>query len=532
MGFAGSSRLDDRRRRRIATDPESRSGKIRRIDPPHTDQLPVAVTVEAGSPILTLLPRAQWPLAVLTALAGSLVALLVWAAFRFDSHPLWGRVVGVSHGQAITVCTTLALFASSQICFIIYWFRKRSRRDFAGRYRRWLTASVACLFAAISTGTGLHHTLGHLASAAFPPYAWNTPEVCWTVPVGILVAFLGPALASEVRSVGVSIGLFPVSALAIAACLALYIVGDIAVAAETRQVAANVLSLVASWSLLVGFWWQARHVCRVSNEPPPKGQIRAELKRLIPKRKPRPAADEAASEATPGSESAKPTRRRRKKTPDQDADAATETSAAAQDASRSLVSRASGLITAIAVAPFGSLRTKLQNWKATSAAAAETRKLAREERLKEKARLNEERLAAKAAAVTAKAEAKQRAIAERAKAKQKAADEKAESKRIANEARDAKAAERQKSKQMAEASSQNKSASAKLQPSIKEAISKQVNSAEDDNGASGMSAAERRAARKARKQKRRNKGNESEDLMPAELREDFEDGPRSQKRRR
>lgn len=535
MGFAGSRRLDDRRRRRIASEPAPKpKSKTRRIDAAHTgtsDQ--PRLTVEHGSPILTWLPRASWPMLVATLLSAICASTLLGSSIALDGHPVWGPVVGVCSGNALTTLSAIAMFASGQVCFVIYWYRKRSRRDFAGCYRRWLTAALTSFASAIAIGTGVHSVLGRIVQQQLPPVGWNTPEVCWTVPVGVLAAFLGPALAREIRSVGTGLVLFVAGLIAVATILTLDVVANVALSTTNQLAASRILSFVAAWCFFHAFWWHARHVCRVSNEPPPKGQIRAELKRLMPSRSRSESSDEAdvaddSSSTNAGVEaepSEVPRRRKRKKPVDDEPQA----DANSVESKPSLVGRAFGSIGAAALSPIRSFRSKTAAWKARRTEAAEMKRLAREEQKAEKAKAAEARAAEKQAEVSAKAEAKRAA-----------AEAKAEEKRQASEAKVAAKTAREAEKlAKREAAAEAKTAAKKASES--KASAKQANAETDppaangdqetaDGQKSGMTAAERRAARKARKQKQQQQA-ASENGGLDELRDSYEDDEQDNQRR-
>lgn len=438
-----------------------------------------------------------WTVAAAIAAAG-----LVWASFLAEQSPRWAGVFGVQRGSALPFATCLLMLAFAQLSAIVYWYRKRSRRDFAGKYRRWLTAAAVAIAAACCQQTGCHGIAARELSMTLPPASWNTLTVCWVVPAAVVLVFLAPALLRELRAFGVSSTLFTLATLALTAALTLPLVGSVALPADTAMIATRLTLFSAFWCLAISIWWHARHVVRVSNEPPPAGQIGAELRRFIPRPKlaffRRGKKDEAAgaetdeeSEDVKQAESALAPTKRRKRKPQTDPNVGQDEAA---DAKPGVAARFGAALTS----PFRKARAGMQ---ARSAARAEARELKRLER--------EEQKAAKLKAAEDRKAAKQAAVAERETAKAKAREDQAA----------ARAAKSQ--------------ANAKGSPG--RAVEKTSAGAADEVAPSDtnsqQTAAERRAARKAaRAERQRTKNAEAE--LPDELRDDFGHEPEGRKRRK
>ena len=448
MGFAGAQRIDERRRRRLAvTADESPATVRRRIDTAHV-AASGGRSLDAGSPVLTWMPRARWPLAVATTASGvatlAAVVFAVWA----ESEAVWRPVAGVRSGRLLSsLCVALCL-ASAQLCYLVYWYRKRSRRDFAGLYRRWLTSAAACCVAAACVGTGVHGTLGRLASEQLPPAVWNTPAAGWVVPSAVVVLLLGPALWREMLAARAGAALLVVAACAIAANLLLQIGGRLLLPPGWVRLASELLTVAAVWSLFHSLWWHARHVVRVCNEPPKSGRLKATLRRAMPTRVRTQQPDAPAPVEVSG-----PKRRRRIANTAGSDVAVVDPDAPAVDADSPGRPGVTRRLLSAATAP---VRVPLERVRARRVSAAERRELRREAKAAVKAEKaaarqasREEAAAAKDAAKVAKAEAAERKRAEvaarreeAAAARQAASDAKAAEKEQKRAARREKAAAR------------------------------------------------------------------------------------------
>ena len=406
MGFAGAQRLDERRRRRLAGDAEPpRRVTKRRVDAAHVEEPPASR--EAGSPILTWMPRARWPLAVLTLLSGAALAaavvLSVWAETRFQ----WAGTLGVRSGRLLATLGVGYCFATAVLCYLVFWFRKRSRQDFAGKYRRWLTAAAGFAGLGLLVGTGVHANLGGLLSDRLPPAAWNTPTACWLVPVATAAALVGPTLLCEMMAAGAGALLMLLGGVLAAVVAAVRLVGSLALDPVVCDTVCELACVVSLWALFHAAWWHARHVVRVCNEPPKSGQLRAKLRRAMPSRPRRVAA----AEETESEEADEPKPRRRGRRPAAEVEVNEEPAEEPAERAPGLLARVGGLVASPVTVPV----RKAGELKASMAASLADRR-------ERRAEARRERLEAKEAAKAARAEAKELARLE-AEEKRRAADE-------------------------------------------------------------------------------------------------------------
>ena len=468
MSFAGARSVDARRRRRLATTVESpkRSRAIRRVDAAHAEAGRSSFT--SGSPVLTWMPRARWPLAVMTVLnAIAAVALAVGSVWG-ETQPRWRSSLGMHSGIAVPIATAVLLLLSAQLCGIIFWYRKRSRRDFNGRYQRWLTAAAALATATLVFGSGLHRGLGLLLSDRLPAAAWNTPTSCWLVPTATVVLFLGPSVLREMLAGGSGAVLLGAAAILAAALAALEMIGSVLITPGERAAVTAVGSFCVCWLLFHSLWWHARHVVRVCNEPPRAGQLRAKLRRAMPVRRVAAAKDAAvvaSAEDEAVVEEPNAPKRRRGRKPASDADAmsadadATEETEEPEIGRPGLFRRVGGAIAWPVTAPIAAAGRGGESWsarRATKAAEREERRRLKQEKKEAAKKEKQEQAELKKLAAEEKREAAaaaKRAAAEAAAAKKQGRlDQKAAAKQAKQQAADERTAAKRASAEQAKAS--------------------------------------------------------------------------------
>lgn len=212
-GFAGSERVGERRRRRLAV--ESEGSEPPTLPRTSGDGDPLlrffanagreASQLTARScPVLTLISAPTWKhiVAVLAALAGGLG--LVFAGY---ASPQWAAAYGpgamrLFQGNATPILgwvNTLTLFTTAQAACIVWWARARSLRDFEGNYRIWGWAAATYLLFCFASATQ-----AHLAWSETILYhiRWRTPGAglwCWLLPASAWGWGLALRLEQELR---------------------------------------------------------------------------------------------------------------------------------------------------------------------------------------------------------------------------------------------------------------------------------------------------------------------------------------------
>ena len=206
--FAGSQRLGDRRRRRLAVESDevpgpanvgvglpgptenSRVGHRAHIDHPsgagtHTLSLPISAVV----------PSQWWKYLIGATVCLAMAACVIFAGVCAAKWPHGAGNAIISlfafpEAKIATWFSSLLLTLSSQLALLIWWVRSQSLNDFDGRYRLWIR--VASLWMALSLGMAtdaarvLQETFVHVCGGAAAGYSflgWLIPAVAglWIV---------------------------------------------------------------------------------------------------------------------------------------------------------------------------------------------------------------------------------------------------------------------------------------------------------------------------------------------------------------
>ncbi len=163
--FAGSRNIDDRRRRRLASENEghpeptpaiAKAGGYWKIHRPNDE-----TCIDARSPIASLLPYGRVQVMLICCGIPLLMALFVsamkWVTLASD-HPLMVSL-NLETGYAWRFFTGLILLACAGTCWLISWFRSASVRDFDGCFKSWYWSGWVFAIFGIAAGCELH-TIG------------------------------------------------------------------------------------------------------------------------------------------------------------------------------------------------------------------------------------------------------------------------------------------------------------------------------------------------------------------------------------
>ncbi len=189
VNFAGARSIDDRRRRRIATETEQstpairaeneRAGylKIRRFQPDAQEP--------ARSPIVSLLPSSCWRIWLNCVGIPSLVLGLLLCSLsvseRIDA-PLRG-ILDYEQGQAWRFLRGLTLLGCAGLCWLISWFRSASVRDFEGCFKSWYWSGWILLIMGLLAGTDGYVVLGTVLQHYARARIANFTTLAWLIPM-------------------------------------------------------------------------------------------------------------------------------------------------------------------------------------------------------------------------------------------------------------------------------------------------------------------------------------------------------------
>lgn len=288
--FAGSQRLDERRRRRLvaeadgSTDDASAPVETEALAAPagrsRSAHRPVSAGNETSAPELPLarvLPAALWKHIAITATlltvgAGLMAANVFAEQWATTVGPGVMMLFGVEHSPATAWYASLLLLLCSQSAGLIWWGRSRSAKDFDGRYRVW--TRIAAVFFAGSAVLACH---GHKALSATVRFlarydGTHSETLAWLVPVSCVGALVLWALHREMRGCRLSLGvvyvavtLYAISAAAVLDFILLNSVVRQALLVQSAVLAGHVL-------LLHAMLLHARHVLYHTAEPSAKSR--------------------------------------------------------------------------------------------------------------------------------------------------------------------------------------------------------------------------------------------------------------------
>ncbi len=281
--FAGSHRLGDRRRRRLAVESDeglSRStgggalpapeGRTRVVEPPHAD---LAIpTTALCLPVTALIPGEWWKYLIgglaCLAVGGSLLTAGWFSPQLIDAAgPGIERLFAFREALAARWFSSLLLLLSAQLAVCIWWRRSQSERDFEGHYWLWIRAACVWLFLSACVSTSVHQTLREIVLHFRPALPGELAILGWLIPAGAVSIWVGVPLSREMRGCRESRAL-------LFAAGGWYIVGS-GLCFDVEGVVPELLRplilqgclLAGNVSLFVSMWLHARHVMHSTLDP-------------------------------------------------------------------------------------------------------------------------------------------------------------------------------------------------------------------------------------------------------------------------
>ena len=283
--FAGSQRLGDRRRRRLAVETEELSeiaeasnrlrapaGKTRIPDEAHADQRPGdSVRIDA-LPIAAVVPR-QWWHYLIGAMACLLVAgglILGGIRITASTHAAGGAMASLfalPQGRIAGWFSSLLLILAAQLALLIWWVRSQSLKDFDGHYRLWIR--VAFLWTAVSLGTATNgpEAIQQVVQSCCGSKAGGYSHLGWLIPALLASLWVFWTVAAEMRGCLWSRWLLRVSVACHTAAAAVYLEPYQAVPADARDLWLAILILAGHVGIFLSMWLHARHVIYCTSEP-------------------------------------------------------------------------------------------------------------------------------------------------------------------------------------------------------------------------------------------------------------------------
>jgi hypothetical protein len=275
-GFAGSQRVDERRRRRLAAVDDPSAVVIR----PQAAQRPYPLD-ESSSPtsdlsLAGLVPTSWWRQLVLcltgfVATAGVLSASVHSEELSRTLGADLSRLLIAQSGTLRGWWITLSLLFQAQLALVIFWVRSQSLRDFEGRYHLWTRVAAAALLWSCCAATSAHVLAGELVSHALKGTLGLSVDAAWILPAAGLAALLTWGLHREMTACrGSDVALWLAGV-----CGALFAVLTLNPSVLPSQWGAarglilDGLTMSGIWMVCVSFLIHARYVIHLSAEPVP-----------------------------------------------------------------------------------------------------------------------------------------------------------------------------------------------------------------------------------------------------------------------
>jgi hypothetical protein len=322
------SQLDERRRRVLMEEVAGEGSEEETTSPPAEHTSTRAPTRAYSELVLTerqprvsdLIPRRPMALVVLVLALLTAVAAIETLYIHWETSPRPSLPAGAqarlpaeaidlaARGNLATWFSTLLLASGAALSVAIYLIRCHREDDYRGRYRVWLSAVAALLWASLDAATGIHATIGGILALGA-----NRPELAGLAWLGLYLTVFGAMGIRLAIETWHSVGSFATLSLAALLYLAagMMAVGWLPLPGlMLATVIGTTLTMLAHVALISGLAIYARHVHLDAQGKLP---LRLQAQSSRPKKKSRPkplvaAADRYAKpEAASPAAAAKPT---------------------------------------------------------------------------------------------------------------------------------------------------------------------------------------------------------------------------------
>ncbi len=339
--FAGSRSVHERRRRRLSQESDAVSGGSARRAAPA-----VRLDAAAGrtppdafehSPLHSVIRPQIWIHWCVVALClGCWAGILYVGDLAEQTDFGLKSILGIRSGRLANFFSTIMLLWAGQLALLIYWYRRKSRNDFHGRYRLWLWAGVTLQFFLAVVATKAHLPFGEYMQRMWPVNVPQYALLCWLIPVATICLAMFKLLSMETRNSPCSKFLLWVAGLSGVVAAVSLAAGSLLPERVSGLLQVGSATL-AHMGLATALLFHARYVIHFSNEPPVVcrktsvlkqlrvglmsrlrlSTVRIRLPRLrLPRRRTGDAADSAldkktSAKAASSKSSAKPKRQRK-----------------------------------------------------------------------------------------------------------------------------------------------------------------------------------------------------------------------------
>jgi hypothetical protein len=290
--FAGSQRVGDRRRRRLAVGADDNAdnpnadgtirpnelaapaGSFRAADSGHTEGPSLEPLAGLYLPVARIIPVAGWKY-----LAGGLVGLAISAAIVIAGYfapvietfagPGISDLLALPNGRLAQWFSGLLLLLCSQLSLVVWWARSRSLEDFEGRYWLWIRTAAVWLFCSGCVSIEAHNAVLKTLLYLRPDLSREHANLCWMVPAAMLGVLLVGALVREMRGCRASRAILLVACACQLLTAGLHLELESFLSSVARVILVQAGLLTGHVLLFVSMWLHARHVLHCTAEPAP-----------------------------------------------------------------------------------------------------------------------------------------------------------------------------------------------------------------------------------------------------------------------
>jgi hypothetical protein len=283
--FAGSQRVGDRRRRRLAVEADEGSapaierqaipapqGTSRSVDLSHTEAPDIAELPFDTLPIAQIVPPEWWKYAAGgIAVLGMNCALVAAAWFAPQVSAVAGpaaeRIFSPANGPATKWCSGLLLGLSAQMALLIWWARSRSLKDFDGRYWLWTRAAAAWLAFSGCLAIDARQTAIDVVRHFRPDLNQRYSALAWLIPASLVGISIARGLLREMRGCHTSRILFSTALAGYVAAVGFELGLASSIEPRMQALLSQIGLLTGNAALFFSMWVHARHVIHCSSEP-------------------------------------------------------------------------------------------------------------------------------------------------------------------------------------------------------------------------------------------------------------------------
>jgi hypothetical protein len=276
-GFAGSRSLDERRRRRLATESDTVAFEaVADPSPPRRTSAAKLKRIRRGPahfPLRKVISIRYWKLAAVIlciTLAGAGILTGGWAAATHGEQlgPGFVLLFRLDAARLVRGFAAVGLLLAGELALLIGWARSQSLQDFNGRYRGWVFCGVLGFVAALGLETQLAAAWGATAAWLWPtPFSYKA-SLLWLAPTALCGLLVLTYLVREMRDCRLSLTFAWLAAVLGCAASATVLSRPLPlpmVHARLVECSIALLFVVCAFSSLL---FHARHVVYVCVDPP------------------------------------------------------------------------------------------------------------------------------------------------------------------------------------------------------------------------------------------------------------------------